>query len=516
MELGHAISIESLPTELLAKVLLLCISCTDSSFLDGFPLSVTTPPAAVLELSTVCRRWRAVIISTPNLWSILPEIVLDDSANRKHQTHLRIVRKYLALSRASPISFTMKNLGPAIEASDILDAIIPHSDRWRHVGLVLRPASFRSLAKIRGRLPALCTLHIQIQGQQPNTMPFIDVFEVAPRLSHVMVTSDLPLDGHGLKLPMSQLNRYSGLHFDIEDSLHFLQSAPQITQLEMRTAPFYRSRWVLPVSSHGSVVLRELNSLHLDEIHINGNPDRFGRLLSHLTLPNLNQITVKSRDIAILKHLISLISRSFCSLTVLELNEVPLVDDEGIVNLLRLTPLLIRLVVWHIGYATLTGLIVEPGKDPLVPALRDLEIILPASRLDALADMLLSRCSHGNYRPTAQLYTCILYLSFPNDCRYMSALLDETSSIPNSKQNAPNYTKWHTYLRNTFGRSRRLQLEVSDSMSSREPCSSFLQDLPELDHTFSVIESHTDNLNAQYLIVREIHSIPPNVVMYTN
>ncbi|KAJ6601029.1 hypothetical protein DFH09DRAFT_554672 [Mycena vulgaris] len=135
-------------------------------------------------LGRVCRRWRAVSISHPTLWS---DISSDLPAG--------IRAAHLERSKACGLTIRLLNHRDTQAISPLLDC----SSRWEtahlHIGIDMLPM----LNSVRGKVPMLRELtYGGIMGGGSCT-----AFQIAPKLSCVTITDGAPLD----LLPWPQLRR---------------------------------------------------------------------------------------------------------------------------------------------------------------------------------------------------------------------------------------------------------------------------------------------------------------------
>ncbi|KAJ8469951.1 hypothetical protein ONZ45_g16719 [Pleurotus djamor] len=150
---GRPSPIGSLPIEILSHIF--ALSCFgETSERDEHPLGFDTQSITIpLVLSTVCRRWRQVALSTSSLWTTLcvtPDFVLGDSLDTTHIT------TFLHRSRKVPLrifvdvrdpdwDFTEpgvtqspSNYQPPLASehlSQALSILLPHLSRWCSISI---------------------------------------------------------------------------------------------------------------------------------------------------------------------------------------------------------------------------------------------------------------------------------------------------------------------------------------------------------------------------------------------
>ena len=90
-----------------------------------------------LVLAMICKDWRDIALSLPQLWSSVNIIIKSDELMFPQ---LPLVRQWLERSRSSPLSFNIYNdtIGekPSTLLVSILRLYISHIHRWRSVGLL--------------------------------------------------------------------------------------------------------------------------------------------------------------------------------------------------------------------------------------------------------------------------------------------------------------------------------------------------------------------------------------------
>ncbi|THU82577.1 hypothetical protein K435DRAFT_446318 [Dendrothele bispora CBS 962.96] len=137
-----------------------------------------------VRVSQVCARWRELACSTSTLWSSF-HIDLDVSRYGIEVIE-PMITTHLELSRNSPLSFALTAFEQSPRLQCVVDAIVPHSFRWKEVELIARPSLLASMSSIKGSLPQLHSLSIDlVEGDKTRQ----DLFEVAPRLQALTLRS---------------------------------------------------------------------------------------------------------------------------------------------------------------------------------------------------------------------------------------------------------------------------------------------------------------------------------------
>ncbi|PPQ81741.1 hypothetical protein CVT26_007648 [Gymnopilus dilepis] len=153
---NRRLPINSLPTEIMSEVFLLAQTATEK---EKGPCQPTVFP---LVLGSVCRKWRHIAWSLSELWG---EFHCRISMARC-ELQASLLQEWLERSQQRPLSICISIMdeeewtGPDVSTA-ILDAIIPYSERWVHLGLILPEAWYRQLRQVRGKVPNLLYLCIR-------------------------------------------------------------------------------------------------------------------------------------------------------------------------------------------------------------------------------------------------------------------------------------------------------------------------------------------------------------------
>ncbi|KAJ7186482.1 hypothetical protein C8R46DRAFT_1341889 [Mycena filopes] len=175
-----------LPPEIVAKIFIAFLPV----YPDFPPLSGALSP---LFLCRICRRWREIALSTPQLWSAIAIAV-----GRNPTAHLELLETWLARSGNCPLSF---RLSDAAKRPHHLQTALLHLHRWQYIVLDL---PFEQLVLVQGEMPLLREVTLTPPG---GSLP-LELFQRAPRLKSVVLSSHL----HAvlLVLPWAQLTHFEG------------------------------------------------------------------------------------------------------------------------------------------------------------------------------------------------------------------------------------------------------------------------------------------------------------------
>jgi hypothetical protein len=213
--------LRSLPVEILAEIFRHCFHGT--TFL---PRSIGDSP---WNISQVCRRWRAVALSTSDLWCDL-FIVLRNRG--EEDTDGCFFLELLRRSGSHNLEFSLSGLkGP-----DILRSFVKHCSRWETVDICLPTlAMFPVVNQVHGRLTNLRTCNINFFNTKLSNATMLTGFEMAPRLETVTLdlnfSSETVLFTDVIKLPWSQLTDLTVLVTDMEPIPIILVLCPSLKRL---------------------------------------------------------------------------------------------------------------------------------------------------------------------------------------------------------------------------------------------------------------------------------------------
>ncbi|CAA7269794.1 unnamed protein product [Cyclocybe aegerita] len=354
-------SVRLLPFEIL--VIILTYVANDPN------VDLHNPP---YRLGHVCRLWRNVCLSIPEIHCVLPPLRLT-KRNKKLD-----VGQHLTTTLVS-VSFQLGGL----DSSGLHPAALWYfksSGRWKSVSLQLHRSSFQAISsKILNRVSRLETLHLDIK-HKPQEMSrqvgSLDAFQDAPALHDVHIECMVPIF---LKLPWKQLKRYR------ERSSHPIGIVPALRDgalsLECLT-------WIGIHS--GPNPLPTLNSLvpyrltHLDLVMYGGS---LHTIINMIDTPKLQELRVRDTvNPNALTDITSMLRRSFAGISIrcLSLYTGPPRQDRGcLADLLRRMPQLVELECNNLSTEDLKQVLGDASGGSLVPHLQKLvvydpvELILP-------------------------------------------------------------------------------------------------------------------------------------------
>lgn len=172
---------------------------------DSFPPKCSTDPTnPPWTLSYVCRNWRALALSLPQLWSTCRLYLPDD-----HETELVKMIETI-YQRSEPHSLRLF-LG-CFDSKTIFPALLPATHRWRCIRI--DTSEFEDvplLSTIFHNRPLPCLTHLSWHlGSLPKPRTTV----LAPRLRHLELLYANINDG--LVIPWAQITRYRSFSSDLE------------------------------------------------------------------------------------------------------------------------------------------------------------------------------------------------------------------------------------------------------------------------------------------------------------
>ncbi|KAJ7879017.1 hypothetical protein B0H14DRAFT_2710213 [Mycena olivaceomarginata] len=276
----------------------------------------------------VCRRWSAVALATPALWSrVTLELDPDVTEGSLSLTNLCFQRS--------------EQEDGVCNSHPLLDVVLSSSERWRTAVLYINFPLIQQITSIHGNLSSLTTLLIsfQLRTDQGFDEEFMNVFSIAPRLRSLqaILWKDV---GHFLRAPFSlpwhQLTRLSTT---FASNIEALAAFRKLSDIVECTFAFSKTE-ILPADC-STIRLPHLRSLALQidletEGSVEMNPNHTS-LLDFLYTPSLRTLT--THDTADEQAILGLITRSDCaaSLTSLRFYSIP-INESMALHLLKKMP----------------------------------------------------------------------------------------------------------------------------------------------------------------------------------
>ncbi|KAJ3873428.1 hypothetical protein F5051DRAFT_419249 [Lentinula edodes] len=271
------------PTEILIMIF---------SFLDFSEANLLEINEGPWALARVCRRWRGIVYDCSLFWlhANLDLSYWHFTRNWPSRADL-LVSTFLDKSKGLPLNVRIQ--WPDIEGATnhILDAvehILKTSHRWKSAVLNLHYALYYKLSSvIDGRFPQLeslmlkCNLPPKISR---NSLPLIEVFQVAPKLRQVSIEG-MPYATKNVKLPWNQLTHLNAYHDHPNPNYHCLRLSSNLVEchigahcdlLQSPRGPY--SSISLPhlktlfVKGTGALVLPYVSAPNTEVLHVTDTP----------------------------------------------------------------------------------------------------------------------------------------------------------------------------------------------------------------------------------------------------
>lgn len=258
--------IRQLPSEVLSEIFLSCLPQ---------PPPTSCPSEMPLVLGQVSRHWRDVWLSTPGLWANIT-VHCSNIDNRV------ISRVETCIKRSGDCPLTIDINAPSEDCTRLLEAIIPHSERWYSIAFNMRASMHRLLTRVRGRLPLLANLRLASPDFDPKLSSAASTYELAPRLTSAHIDTRFDVN-----LPWNQLITWSG-GGTLQDYYAILKDAPILSSATLPEPTAYQAFKVPDCP----VVHRSLSSLNIEL-----NATSSDLLLPCLHLPNLDSLLYKQTSL---------------------------------------------------------------------------------------------------------------------------------------------------------------------------------------------------------------------------
>lgn len=302
--------VHCLPFELLSAIFVFCLP--DDWFV--MPHKRQAP----LHLTQICSSWRAIALSTPQLWSSLRVMYHIKSRGKDRSKEIdRIVAPSMGLwlSRSGPLPLSISVEGVAMKQS-ILDVLFYYSTRCRHLELK-SIHSWSSLQLPDGNFPILERLHVHSIVRQIRL--FSSTFAAAPEL-HEVYWEDGSEDSPGLRLalPWAQLKHLTlgtgrAMTTSTGTLLDILASCPLLEYINVTV------RGIHDVPPRRQILLPNVSSLTLKAL---SHHDDYTPMFTYLTTPRLRKLAC-AFGLAWPSHVfLSFINRSGCALDSLYLRRL--------------------------------------------------------------------------------------------------------------------------------------------------------------------------------------------------
>ncbi|KAJ7657208.1 hypothetical protein DFH06DRAFT_459200 [Mycena polygramma] len=300
--------IRLLPSELLLRIFKSCEQDTTESDPESREPVVSDSSTAealaelarkpLLTVSQVCTRWHDIVLGTPTLWNTIEldsvfELWFDKRAAKTARSLLQLI---LDRSGSAPLTFGVTVMD-RMHCKGILKMLAQHCERWRKVSIYCRSSDLRSLRSIKGRLPLLEMLELEIHDPPPRPEePFsVDLFELAPRLQSINVGGRIPPSIGAVHL--DKLDAFGCLGQNARQvacALPFMARMPEGREFRLE---LYVDDWMNGNNSDLPATTSDIANLSMDICDCFEREDSTSALdsvFASLTLPHLRTLTFSS------------------------------------------------------------------------------------------------------------------------------------------------------------------------------------------------------------------------------
>ncbi|KAJ7263144.1 hypothetical protein B0H12DRAFT_1103550 [Mycena haematopus] len=299
--------IQTLPPEILSEI-----------FLNVLPAYPKCPgPSSLLLLCAICRKWRAVAISTPELWRAIQ--IIGSNKLRKLTAQSELLQIWLSRSGSCPLSLNLSihplTENPSID-SQLFQLAVLCSERWEHVDLFL---TFEDLRILQGNMPLLRQLTFGFHQSIPSAATPANLFDCAPRLTDVVLTWNF--EKWAINLPWHQLTRLHAYFLQLEECAEILRDAVNLVYCRVGICSTADPTAIptLPVHRHLSHLILRLADDYNSSLSLSP-------LFNNLTTPALLTLQVYEPGITV-HSLGEFISRSHCNLQELHIDEASIPES---------------------------------------------------------------------------------------------------------------------------------------------------------------------------------------------
>lgn len=310
--------INRLPPEIVSQIFLDAVD--DIPLYQGDSLDISRGP---WPLAQVCSRWRDIGVSLPRLWSHVEIYPIG-----LHRSAGPILDTWLSRSHNFPLSISIV-IPRNHSFQPHIDKIISQSHRWVTASVGISSLDIPCLSALKGRLPSLQTLVLDLHDFNPLDLEATSSFDEAPALRDLELLNITISHLMNFRISWSQLTRFvcnSGkfILYEIIDVLRHMSSL----------VSFETYCTCLSVDNDARLHPLTTTMPSLRRMSCGFSPWVF----KYLVLPALEEIVVLwDSRFRFAPFLDSLLRRSSCSLQVLHMKGGTLLDDD-IIRTLTVAP----------------------------------------------------------------------------------------------------------------------------------------------------------------------------------
>lgn len=320
--------IRNVPDELLSEILFISIHdpfSTPEEFYGAFKAT-----------TSVCKRWRTLVISTKTIWS---RIRVDDECTPPIET----IQTWLTRSGDIPIQLDIYWYEDYDEErrEAILDVLIQACSRWEQLSLTLQLPQLEKLDTIIEPMPILrrlvldCPGGLELLSALSESAP-LRTFAAAPALEEVEISSD----PHLCLIPWPQLTAYTLHYSSVRGCLWSMKQCLDLVTCLIVAGHELDAVEDFPPVSPGPRTYPRLESWTVRV----ARPAFFAELLDHVTAPNLEGLVLNlpayradPSEVVASIPIIPFLTRSSCQLTWLWL-QGSVLSASDLIDVLRHLP----------------------------------------------------------------------------------------------------------------------------------------------------------------------------------
>jgi hypothetical protein len=377
----HDPFIHTFPPEIGSYIFRLCLPTLDFGQLSTFPRRKEVIGA--LRLGAVCRKWRQLAWTTPNLWEMLYLNIGRTTTNSLAKLLPGLVEAWLGRSGVLPLAiFFVHDYSGRSEIEfaipRIIEVINLHSGRWRNLFLNVG-ADIPELFSGSAHPNQLGHLQLAINRRRSRTQKFI--MESKPSPTHLQLRNFPPTS---IDIGWDNLTHATLYSLSANECFEVLRLAPSLEY-------YHASRLIRVEPSGGPTVNLDTTITLLPRLRILVTPHEATKFLDAIVVPALEEWTHDGdSDPSLVTTMVSLLKRSGCCLKVLDFTGAS--DDLPI--LLQAIPSLERLQLKYqlsdvlhdifdrIFRSPVDGSIIplgDTGREPFLPRLQFMEYETPFS-----------------------------------------------------------------------------------------------------------------------------------------
>ncbi|KAJ6476734.1 hypothetical protein C8R47DRAFT_1323535 [Mycena vitilis] len=242
------------------------------------------PTGAPWYLGQISGIWREIALGLPSFWNTVT-VLHNNQFPCQQRSALPMIQAQLVRSARAPLHVDFEWMKKDDDASALLEALLPSSDRWISLRLICcdSVALLELLHSAKGRLSQLEALEIDDEGcGEIESSTASDVFSIAPNLRQVLLTNvTFNRFSPTLLIPCQQLTQYRGVHtvkrlVDIfqaasglvDAALGFVESDPEIPEGTVIPLPHLRRLFTEQQEILACLVAPQLESLSCDPVHV--------------------------------------------------------------------------------------------------------------------------------------------------------------------------------------------------------------------------------------------------------